>query len=81
MNAVTLLAIGFMLVLRSSWQPLFYADHKAIRISDDRELIDVLAPRPSSSCTKRDLERIELLKRISYVIELAASDVFVAPRK
>jgi 4-amino-4-deoxy-L-arabinose transferase-like glycosyltransferase len=62
---------------------LFYAGHKAISISDDRELIEYLRsnPRALVFVQKTDFERLELLKDISYVIESEGNELLVAPRK
>jgi hypothetical protein len=62
---------------------LFYADRKAILISHDWELIEYLRSnrRALVIMDKRDLDRVELLKRISYVIDSEGNDVLVAPRK
>ncbi len=62
---------------------LFYSDRKAIRISNDRLLIEFLRSKPTALVimNKRHLERVELLKRISYVIDSEGNYLLVAPRK
>lgn len=62
---------------------LFYSDRKAVRISSDQKLIDFLRLNHSSLVImhKSDLERVELLKHISYVVDSEGNDILVAPRK
>ena len=62
---------------------LFYADRKAVRIVDDGKLIEYLRSNPEALVImhKRHLERVELLKSISYVIDRQGNDLLVAPRK
>jgi len=62
---------------------LFYADRKAVRIVNDGKLIEYLRSNPKALVImhKRHLERVELLKRISYVIEREGNDVLIAVRK
>jgi hypothetical protein len=62
---------------------LFYAGRKAIRISDDWELIEYLRsnPRVLVFVQKTDFERVKLLKDISYVIESEGNELLVASRK
>jgi 4-amino-4-deoxy-L-arabinose transferase-like glycosyltransferase len=62
---------------------LFYSDRKAVRIVDNGKLIEYLRSNPKALVImhKRDLERVELLKRISYVIDSEGNHLLVAPRK
>ena len=62
---------------------LFYSDRKAVRIVDNGKLIEYLRSNPKALVImhKRDLERVELLKRISYVIDSEGNHLLVATRK
>ena len=62
---------------------LFYSDRKAIRIVDDGKLIEYLRSnlRALVIMHKGHLERVELLKRLSYVIDSEGNYLLVASRK
>ncbi len=61
---------------------LFYVNRKAVRIIHDHDLIKYLTSNPTALVImhKRHLERVELLKRISYVIDRVGNDLLVAAR-
>ncbi len=62
---------------------LFYSGRKAVRIVDDGKLIEYLRSNPRALVImhKRHLERFELLKRLSYVIDSEGNYLLVASRK
>lgn len=62
---------------------LFYSDRKAVLIDDKWKLIEYLRSNPKALVIihKKDLDRVELLRRISYVIDSEGNNLLIAPRK
>jgi len=62
---------------------VFYTGRKVLRLRRDPQLIEYLKSNKSALVImhKRHLERVELLKSISYVIDRQGNDLLVAPRK
>ncbi len=62
---------------------LFYADRKAVRIVDDKKMIEYLRSNPKALVImhKMHLQRVEILRRISYVIDSEGNYLLVAPTK
>jgi len=61
---------------------VFYTGRKVVRMRHAPQLIQYLKSNKSALVImhKRHLERVELLKRISYVIDRAGNDLLVAAR-
>ena len=62
---------------------VFYTGREVLRLRRDPQLIQYLKSNKSALVImhKRHLERVELLKSISYVIDRQGNDLLVAPRK
>jgi len=61
---------------------VFYTGRKVLRLRHDPQLIQYFKSNKSALVImhKRHLERVELLKRISYVIDRVGNDLLVAAR-
>jgi len=72
--------VFFRRIRDSAW---FYSDRKAVRIVHDGKLIEYLRSNPQALVIlhKRHLQRVELLKPISYVIGSEGNTLLVAPMK